>query len=111
MTSQRSNKTTCPLKAGVASLLAALVVLLSLFAAIESLHRELHAPYGTHHDGTCAICRVAEGQIDVPVSAVPQVLVPVPVSWAVAHPESAPPQFADFSVASSRGPPSFFALL
>src|SRR6478672_9230993 len=111
MTLQRSNKTTCPLKAGVSTLLAALVVFLSLFAANESLHREFHAPSGTHHDGTCAICRVAEGQMDVPVSAIPQILVPVPVSRAVAHPENPPPQFADFSVASSRGPPSFLTPL
>jgi hypothetical protein len=111
MTLQRSNNTTCPLTAGVSSLLVALVVFLSLFAANESLHRELHATSSTHHDGTCAICRVAEGQMDVPVSAVPRIFVPVPVSWAVTHPENPPPQFADFSVASSRGPPSFFALL
>jgi hypothetical protein len=104
-------KTTGTLKSVIAGLMAALVLLLSLFAASARLHRELHANSGDHHNGPCAACRVAEGQVDVPVTAAWEILAPVSVLWTVPRPEEPAPQSVDFSVASSRGPPVLVSFL
>src|SRR5947209_6197765 len=99
------------LKSVLASLMAALVVLLSLFAASENLHQELHSSSGGHYHGSCAVCRLVEGQVDVPVTSVTEILVPVSISWTVPHSENAEPHSPDFSVASSRGPPPIVSSL
>ena len=107
MMSQTSRKTTRRLKPVVAGLMAAIVVLLTILATSENLHRKLHAPSGDYHNGCCALCRIAEGQVDVPVTAVLKIFAPASLSWAVPPPENGAPQTADFSVASNRGPPAF----
>jgi hypothetical protein len=93
------------LKSVVSSLLAGLVVMLSLVAASESLHQGFHGDSDRHHSGSCAVCRVVEGHMDAPETVVSEVLVPLSVSWTVPHPEDITPHATDFSMTCSRGPP------
>lgn len=103
------------LKAGwcrpvIAGLMAFLLLLLGVLAVEEQFHSQLHADEPASH-ATCAICALAGGQVDAPArfqSVVVPVLSP---AWTVPALESAPLPAADFSVASSRGPPAFISSL
>jgi hypothetical protein len=90
--------------------MAFLLLLLGVWAANAQFHSRLHADEPVAH-ATCAICALATGQVDAPVgfsSATVPVLSPV---WTVPLIESAPLLAAEFSVASSRGPPVFITSL
>ena len=96
-----------PVFAGV---MAALMLLLGLLASNETFHSRLHdGPPGTH--GTCSVCALAKGQLDAPAISHSFVVAWLPISWTVPSLESAPLPAADFSVASSRGPPVVIASL
>lgn len=90
----------------VAGLMAAMVVLLVVFAAGERLHLALHQDAATAGHGSCAVCSVSQGLVEVPAAVVSAVSASLSVSWTLPSFVAAPPQPVDFSVASSRGPPS-----
>ena len=87
-------------------LMAGLVLLLALFASNGSLHKSLHDEAEGHAE-ECAVCSIAKGHLDVSLRAVSEVFAPLSVFWTIPRPQNAPPRSADFSVASSRGPPAF----
>ena len=107
--SQLSNNRTRCFRPGLAGLMVSLVLLLGLLASNEGAHLKLHKAEGAHHD-TCAVCAVAKGLVDAPASAVPFATVSPSFSWTVPALESDFVSAADFSVASSRGPPSVSSL-
>ena len=82
-----------------------LLLLLGLVAANESFHSRLHADASAKH-GVCAVCALAKGQVDAASSAAPRVAVAGSFSWVLPAFDSVRVQEADFSVASSRGPPA-----
>jgi len=96
------------LKLALAGLMAGLVLLLALVASSESLHHQFH---GNSAEGQsqCAICAVVRGHMDAPTSASPEATVTLFVAWIVPHLETAMAHPVDGSVASTRGPPAFFA--
>jgi hypothetical protein len=89
----------------LAGLMAAIVLVLALLASHEKLHLALHQDPVAHHPVTCAVCSVAQGQLDVPTPVMSEVIAVLSVSWTLPPCETALPNDADFSVASSRGPP------
>lgn len=89
-----------------AGLMAMLMLVMSLFASSERLHDKFHAGDGRAHQVPCALCTMAQGQLEVAAVAVPQVVAPQSVSWLLPLLQSTPHQDVDFSVASSRGPPA-----
>jgi hypothetical protein len=85
--------------------MAFLLLLLGVLVANEQFHARMHADASASH-GSCAVCALAKGQLDAPgifQSVTVSTLSPV---WTVPALESAPLPAADFSVASSRGPPA-----
>jgi hypothetical protein len=94
------------LKPAIAGLMAAMVLVLALFAASEDLHLKLHQDSPTAHHGPCAICSVAQGQFEAPAVNALAVVAPPSISWTLSAADFTLPQAADFSVASSRGPPA-----
>ena len=90
----------------VAGLMAAAVLVLTVFASSEKLHLTLHENSGVPHDGPCAVCSVAQGHLEVPTPVVSAVFAALSVSWTLPSLKTAAPTEADFSVASSRGPPA-----
>jgi hypothetical protein len=93
-------------KPAIAGLMSAIVLLLTVFAACEDLHRQLHQDSAAPHHGPCAVCSVAGGQVELP-AVVPSVGRAAPsIAWTLPVVETRLPQAADFSVASSRGPPA-----
>ena len=93
------------LKPALAGLMAGLILLLALVASSERLHNRFH---GSSTDGQspCAICSVVRGHIDAPAPASPASAIALIVAWILPRFESARPQPVDYSVASSRGPPT-----
>jgi len=89
-----------------AGLMAAFVFALSLFASSERLHLKLHEDSSVPHQGSCAVCTVAQGQLEFTVATAFQVAAPLSVSWTLPGYQAAFKKDADFSVASSRGPPA-----
>ena len=88
-----------------AGLMAALVLVLSLFASSEKLHLKLHEYSNVPHQSSCAVCTIAQGQLDFTPATASQVAAPLSVSWTLPGYQATFKQDADFSVASSRGPP------
>jgi hypothetical protein len=88
-----------------AGLMAAIVLVLALFASSEKLHLTLHQDSGTPHHLPCAVCSFAQGQLETPVATVSDVFAALSVSWTIPSLQTALPPEIDFSVASSRGPP------
>ena len=93
------------LKSTFAGLMAALVLLLALFASSESLHHKLHQDSAGHHHGPCAVCSVAQGQLESPGATVSEVFAEPSCSWTLPIFTAVAPHEGGFSVASSRGPP------
>ena len=91
--------------------MAAMVLVLALFAASQDLHLKLHQDASPAHHGPCAICSVAQGQLEAPVIGAFAILATPSVSWTVAVADHALPKAVDFSVASSRGPPVLISSL
>lgn len=91
------------LRPAMAGLMAAIVLLLALFASSERLHLTLHHD-GAHHL-PCAVCSFAQGQVEMPMATVSDPVAPLSVAWTLPSDTSVPVPDADFSVASSRGPP------
>ena len=89
-----------------AGLMASLVFVLSLFAASERLHLKLHEDSSAPHQGSCAVCTIAQGQVEFTPATASQIVGPLSVSWTLPCFQTAPKQDADFSTASSRGPPA-----
>jgi hypothetical protein len=94
----------------MAGLMAFLLLLLGVLAAEEQIHSQLHADEPASH-ATCSICALAGGLVDAPASFQPVVVPVLSPAWTVPALESAPLPAADFSVASSRGPPVFISSL
>jgi hypothetical protein len=90
----------------VAGLMAALVLVLTVFASSEGLHHKLHDGPAAAHHGPCAVCSVAQGHLEIPAPVVSGLLAALSVSWTLPFLKTAAPLEADFSVASSRGPPA-----
>lgn len=88
-----------------AGLMAALVLVLSVFAASEKLHLTTHQDTAPTGHGSCAVCSLNKGQVEVPVTVVSGVSTPLSGSWTLPLLVAAWPQPVDLSVASSRGPP------
>ena len=82
-----------------------LVLLLGLLASNEGAHGRLHKRGDTHH-ATCAVCAVAKGLVDAPLPEVPVATVTPSFSWTIPTFVTVFVPAADFSVASSRGPPA-----
>lgn len=99
------------LKPAIAGLMAAMVLVLALFAASEDLHLKLHQDSPTAHHGPCAICSVAQGQVETPAINTFAIVATPSISWTLSVADFTLPQAADFSVASSRGPPVFISSL
>lgn len=89
-----------------AGLMATLVLVLSLFASSERLHLKLHGDSNVPHQSSCAVCTIAQGQLEFTAATVAQTAAPLSVSWTLPCFQAAPEADADFSVASSRGPPA-----
>ena len=104
-----NNRTRC-FRPALAGLMVLLVLFLGLLASNEGAHNKLHQR-GTAHDATCAVCAVAKGLVDAPASAVQIASVSPSFAWTVPAFESVLLPTADFSVASSRGPPASFSSL
>lgn len=94
------------IKPALAGLMAALVFVLSLFASSERLHLKLHGDSSVPHQSSCAVCSIAQGQFEFSPVTASQIAAPLSVSWTLPCFQDAPKQDADFSVASSRGPPA-----
>ncbi len=94
------------LRPAFAGLMAAIVLGLSVFASSERLHAALHQDPGAAHHLPCAICSFAHGQLELPAPALFDVPAALSVSWTLPAFQSALTHPADFSVASSRGPPA-----
>jgi hypothetical protein len=94
--------------------MAALMVLLTLFLTLatssDSLHKAFHGDSDKHHL-PCAVCSVAQGQLDAPAIAVPVVAAPMSIAWTLPQPPKEFVRSFDFSTAPSRGPPASFASL
>ena len=89
-----------------AGLMAPLVLVLSLFASSERLHLKLHGDANVPHQSSCAVCTLAQGQLEFTPATVSQVVAALSISWTLPCFQTAPEADADFSVASSRGPPA-----
>jgi hypothetical protein len=89
-----------------AGLLAAFVFVLSVFASSEKLHLALHEDSAAPHQSSCAICTMAQGLVDFTPATSSQSAVPLSVSWTLPGYQATFKKDADFSVASSRGPPA-----
>jgi len=87
-------------------LMAALVLVLSLFASSERLHLKLHEDSNAPHQTSCAVCTIAQGQLEFTPATPSQVAAALSVSWTLPGHHAIPKKDADFSVASSRGPPA-----
>jgi len=94
----------------LAGLMAGLLLLLGLLASNERIHARLHADSPVTH-GSCSVCAIAKGQLDAPTISHSFVAAPLPFAWTLPSLESAPLPAADFSVASSRGPPASASFL
>ena len=92
-------------KPAFAGLMAAFVFVLALFASSEKLHLKLHEDSNAPHQ-SCAICTIAQGQVDFTPETLSQIAVPLSVSWTLPGYQATFKKDADFSVASSRGPPA-----
>jgi hypothetical protein len=90
----------------IAGLMSGMILLLSVFASSGALHLKLHPDSSAPQHGTCAICSIAQGQVEIPVDATPDVFAPLSVSWTLPSLRSNPVTDVDLSVASSRGPPA-----
>ncbi len=88
-----------------AGLMAAIVLVLTLFASSEKLHLTLHQNSDAPHHLPCAVCSFAQGQLEIPVATVSEVFAALSLSWTIPSLQTALPPEIDFSVASSRGPP------
>jgi hypothetical protein len=91
------------LKPVLPGLMALLLLSLGLLASSESAHLKLHHNSTSHH--TCAVCAVAKGLVDAPPASVTLFVRTLSFSWALPVFKSVLVAEADFSVASSRGPP------
>jgi hypothetical protein len=89
----------------MAGLMAVLVLVLTLFASSEKLHLAVHQDADTSHHLPCAVCSFAQGQLEMPVMVASEVAAPLSVSWTLPAFKTVAAPDADFSVASSRGPP------
>lgn len=94
----------------LAGLLALLLLLLGVLAASEQVHARLHAEEPGAH-ATCSICALAGGQVDAPASFQSVAVLILSPAWTVPALTSAPLYAAEFSVASSRGPPVIISSL
>jgi len=89
----------------IAGLMVGVVLLLAVFSSSEGLHLKLHQDSTAPQHGPCAICSVVQGHLELPVADASGVFASSSVSWTLpASLDIASPD-ADFSVASSRGPP------
>lgn len=88
----------------LAALLAILLLLLGVLAVNDQIHARLHADSPASH-GSCSVCALAKGQVDVSTVLRSISVLPVSLVWTIPVLESTAPQAIDFSVASSRGPP------
>jgi hypothetical protein len=102
---QLAGKSNRWLKPTLVGLMAAIVLVLALFASHEKLHAAVHQDPAAPHPAHCAVCAVAQGQVDVPSAEVSGLVARLSFSWTVPASEPLLPKDADFSVASSRGPP------
>jgi len=93
------------IKPAFAGLMAALVFVLALFASSEKLHLKLHDS-SAPHQSSCAVCTIAQGQVDFSLATPSPIAVPLSVSWTLPGYQATFKKGADFSVASSRGPPA-----
>ena len=93
-------------KPAFAGLLGAFVFVLALFASSVKLHLKLHEDSNAPHQSSCAVCTIAQGQVDSPPATASQLAVPLSVSWTLPGYQATFKKDADFSVASSRGPPA-----
>ena len=94
-----------------AGLMAALVLVLSVFASSEKLHLTLHEDSNAPHPSSCAVCTIAQGQVDFTPATSSQIAALLSVSWTLPGYHAPFQKDADFSVASSRGPPAFVSSL
>ena len=94
-----------------AGLMAALVFVLSVFASSEKLHLALHEDSNAPHQSSCAVCTIAQGQVDFTAATSSQIAVSLSVSWTLPGYQATFKKDADFSVASSRGPPASISSL
>ena len=99
----RSKRVAKPVFAGF---MATLVLVLSLFASSERLHLKLHEDSNAPHPSSCAVCTIAQGQLEFTPATASQVTAPLSVSWTLPSYQATFKKDADFSVASSRGPPA-----
>jgi hypothetical protein len=88
----------------LAGLLAGLLLLLTVGSAWRWLHHELHAD-ADHAQTSCAVCALAQGQLDAPPVVVSEIFVSLSVAWTLPSVQAFVPAAIDLSVASSRGPP------
>ena len=89
----------------LSGLMAGMIVLLSVVASSGALHLKLHQDSSAPQHGTCAICSISQGHVETSVACSPEVFATLSVSWTLPSLRSTPVTDADFSVASSRGPP------
>lgn len=93
----------------MAGLMAGLVLVLTLFASSESLHRALHK-HSTANHVQCAICSIQQGKLDLAQSSQPMAIAPLHVAWTLPQHDSQFSQSFDYSLSPSRGPPAFASL-
>lgn len=90
--------------------MALLVLTLGVLASNEQAHLKLHHGEASNHS-TCAVCAVAKGLVDASSPTVPLTARELSFTWVAPICYSAFIPEADFSVASSRGPPAAISSL
>ena len=95
------------LKPALAGLLASLMFLMTVATSSHWLHDHFHASPDTNHEQSpCAVCTIAQGQLDAPIVEVSEVFVSLSVTWTVPSLQSSPLSAIELSVAPTRGPPA-----
>lgn len=98
-------KATGWLRHAMTGLVAVWLLGLGLLAASGNVHQALHADAATAH-APCAVCLLAQGQLEAVGSELPILLTTAPLGWSLSPYQAVTPQGFDYSVAFSRGPPT-----
>ncbi len=98
-------KATGWLRQVMTGLVAVWLLGLGLLAASGNVHQALHADAASPH-APCAVCMLAQGQLEAVGSELPILLTPAPLGWSLPNSQTAAPLGWNYSVAFSRGPPA-----
>lgn len=91
----------------LAGLMATLFFAVTLLSASEKLHGTLHVGADAEANHLpCAVCAVAQGQVDAPPGGVSEVFAALSVAWTQTRPDCSIVKSLDLATAPGRGPPA-----